>query len=571
MAKNYASAVAQQKAPQRVKDRSDQVQNNAGGYVYDISDIERLDRFLILGSDTGTYYVGSQKMTRDNAEVVDRLINAGRGREVLDRVFEISDQGRAPKNDAAIFAAAMVLASDDVEAKQYLRDNLNKVVRIGTHLFALADFVYTLRGNRRNRSIRNALSEFYSNKSPHALAKQVVKYASRRVEGSQAWSHTDIVSLVHPKPATPGHESIFRYLTIKDNSKGNFRSNYLDELVNADLSSDDPMYYIQGHEKAKRASTADEVVAIVKKYGLTRESVPTQFLNDSNVWESLLNEGKGMPLTATIRNLGKMTSIGLIGPMEDANQTVAAKLRDKKALQEARIHPINVLAALRTYSSGSGARGNLSWSPQPGIVDALDDAFYESFKTVEPTGKRIMVAVDCSGSMGCGVNGIPGLTARDVAAAVSLMITKTEKNSMITGFSSAGGGYWNRGQSLDGIDELPISSRMRLDTVINKMAHFPWGGTDCALPMLYAKAKKLKFDAFVVITDNETWAGSVKPDQALRDYRKASGITDAKLAVLGTSATSFSIADPKDRNMLDFVGFDSAAPQLLSEFLRGSI
>ena len=54
--------------------------------------------------------------------------------------------------------------------------------------------------------------------------------------------------------------------------------------------------------------------------------------------------------------------------------------------------------------------------------------------------------------------------------------------------------------------------------------------------------------------------------QALRDYRQALGIP-AKLIVVGMVANSFSIADPSDGGMLDVVGFDTATPQLMSDFV----
>ena len=46
------------------------------------------------------------------------------------------------------------------------------------------------------------------------------------------------------------------------------------------------------------------------------------------------------------------------------------------------------------------------------------------------------------------------------------------------------------------------------------------GGTDCALPMIYAKQKKLKIDVFIVYTDSETWFGKIHPTEALKNYRK---------------------------------------------------
>ena len=96
------------------------------------------------------------------------------------------------------------------------------------------------------------------------------------------------------------------------------------------------------------------------------------------------------------------------------------------------------------------------------------------------------------------------------------------------------------------------------------------GGTDCAQPMIYAKDKKLEVDTFIVYTDNETWAGRVHPSQALKNYRQSSGI-DAKLIVCGMCATSFTIADPNDAGMLDMAGFDSAAPEVIRNFVLGEI
>jgi 60 kDa SS-A/Ro ribonucleoprotein len=74
----------------------------------------------------------------------------------------------------------------------------------------------------------------------------------------------------------------------------------------------------------------------------------------------------------------------------------------------------------------------------------------------------------------------------------------------------------------------------------------------------------------VIYTDSETWAGDVHPARALAEYRRASGI-DARLVVVGMVSNGFSIADPNDAGMLDVVGFDSATPQLVSEFARGAI
>ena len=59
-----------------------------------------------------------------------------------------------------------------------------------------------------------------------------------------------------------------------------------------------------------------------------------------------------------------------------------------------------MLAALQTYAAGRGARGKHTWTPVAQVIDALDAAFYAAFGNVEPTGKRTLLALDVSGSMG---------------------------------------------------------------------------------------------------------------------------------------------------------------------------
>jgi 60 kDa SS-A/Ro ribonucleoprotein len=209
-------------------------------------------------------------------------------------------------------------------------------------------------------------------------------------------------------------------------------------------------------------------------------------------------------------------------------------------------------------------RGQHEWKPVRDVVDALDAAFYTAFGNVEPTAKRLLLALDVSGSMGLGnVGGVPGLTPRDASAALALVTAATEQRYEVLGFF-AGRGGWN------GLTPLSISPRQRLGDAVRGISGLPFGGTDCALPMLYAQARGREIDTFVIYTDSETWAGNVHPAQALRDYRHASGI-DARLVVVGMVSNRFSIADPADPGMLDVVGFDTATPQLISDFARGAL
>jgi 60 kDa SS-A/Ro ribonucleoprotein len=516
------------------------VQNSAGGFTFQIDDFGRLERFLILGSEGGTYYANERDLTKQNVKAVERAI-AEDGPRVVQMVVDISHSGRAPKNDPALLVLAMCAGSKDLETRRAALAILPKVARIGTHLFHFVDYAQVYRG--WGRALRRAIGNWYAERSVEDLVNQVIKYRQR-----DGWSHRDLLRLSHPKVTDDQRRAILQWVTHPDQV----------EIVPDALA---------GAIQVMETTSANEAVPLIRAHRLPREVVPTDLLNEPLVWEALL---ENMPMTAMIRNLGKMSQIGLLTPLSAAATHVCEKLSNAEAIQRARVHPIAILLALKTYAQGHGERGKLSWTPVGNVVDALNDAFYKAFKNVQASGKRQLLAVDVSGSMGMG--GIAGtsLTPREGAAAMALILASVEKNSHIVGFhSSSGRGYGiGRSQDLSGISPLEISPRMRLDTVVKYMSGLPFGGTDCALPMLYASAKNLDVDAFTVITDNETWAGSIQPVQALNRYRADRRIP-ARSVVVGMTASSFTIADPNDPGMMDVVGFDAAAPQLISDFIRG--
>jgi 60 kDa SS-A/Ro ribonucleoprotein len=108
---------------------------------------------------------------------------------------------------------------------------------------------------------------------------------------------------------------------------------------------------------------------------------------------------------------------------------------------------------------------------------------------------------------------------------------------------------------------------MRLDDVIQRISNIPMGGTDCALPMVWASRNQVKVSGFITYTDNETWAGNIHPAQALRLYRNEF-VPDAKAVVVGMTSNGFTLADPNDRGMLDVVGFDASVPAVIADFVR---
>jgi len=215
-----------------------------------------------------------------------------------------------------------------------------------------------------------------------------------------------------------------------------------------------------------------------------------------------------------------------------------------------------MLAALMTYASGKSVRGSNTWTPLPEIIGALDKGFYMAFDNVEPTGKRILYGLDVSGSMGGGtIAGVPGLTPRHGAAAMAMASAKRETRTLFGAFTGI-------------FRMLDIQPDWPLHQVMKNISAQDFGTTDCAQPMIEATKNGWEIDAFCVLTDNETWAGTIKPFEALKKYRKLTGIP-AKMVVVGMTSTGFSIADPTDGGMLDVVGFSTDVPQAIADFIRG--
>ncbi|KHJ96800.1 SS-A/Ro ribonucleoprotein like protein [Oesophagostomum dentatum] len=295
-----------------------------------------------------------------------------------------------------------------------------------------------------------------------------------------------------------------------------------------------------------------KVVEAIKTYNLVREHIPTDMLNSVPVWQALLAK---MPMTAMIRNLGKMQSIGAL--TFEYRKIIVDKLTNESELKRARIHPIQVLLAKTVYQAGHGDKGHLKWEKDELIDKALEKAFYLSFINAPSTNKRFCFAFDVSGSMCARISGTM-LSCRTASAALSLVSLKNEKDVECVAFC-------------DHLVELPFNGDWTIEKIENYVDNLDFGATDCALPMLWAKEKNKKFDVFVVYTDCETFFGEVHPFAALKQYREASGITDAKLVVMGMTSTGFTIADPEDAGMIDIVGFDSAVPTLLADFVNGKV
>ncbi|XP_074626003.1 RNA-binding protein RO60-like isoform X2 [Acropora palmata] len=428
--------------PQSQPLSSSQAQNEAGGFVWKVDDFERLRRFLVLGSEGGTYYAKERKLGKENAQALLRLIGEGRGPEAVKIIIDYSTEGRTAKQDPIILCLAICARSKHMETKRAAYAAITQVLRIPTHLFMFVELCETLSkptSTGWGRAHRKAIQKWYTEKNPRNLAVAVTKYKRRN-----KWSHRDLFRLCHIKPKDTGIQFVVKYVMKGFDA---VRQEADSSEIGEDVVS--VVNFLKAVEEAKWMDQ-DQLVQSIKQYGLVREHIPTQHLNTGKIWTALLEQ---MPMSAMIRNLGKMTRVGILEPKSEGAKRVCQMLKDVESIKGARVHPFSILLALKQYQAGQGDKGKLKWTPNQAIVTALDNAFYLAFKFVEPTYKRYLLAIDVSGSMSSSNCIGTSLTPRVASAAMAMLTARTEPQYHFVGFSNT-------------LVPLNINSTQRLDTVI---------------------------------------------------------------------------------------------------------
>jgi len=541
-----------------------QTLNSCGKVVYKLDDLARLKRFMFLGSENNTLYINKNDLTKENLICLENLLVQERYDDILNVIIEYKD--RSFKKDYLLYVLARccsIKIDEKAENVLVLKDFkadcfklTSDICGIPTHLFLFIELyeavnkkLYSTTG--WNSYMKRMVSNWYNSKSVKDLMYHITKYQNRN-----NWTHRDVLRLTHIKNSDIHYNNIYKYL-----AKG-------EEVLTKELTlfesidNEHQLVYLLAFEKLKTEESLDTILRLIKKYNFVREHIPTRWLNERSVWEALL---PGMPMTATLRNLNKMTSLGLLEglqssrPVDEQNnktnlQLVTEKL-SKGSILRSKVHPLQILIAIKMYSQGRGELGKMVWTPNQKIVGALNDAFYYAFDNVKKsTGKRYLLALDVSGSMsGETVCGINCLSAAEVSCAMAMVYDHVEENVDMMAFSNT-------------FVPVSISASRRLDDNLNSMRKITFGATDCSLPMTWATERKKEYDCIIIFTDSETNSNKVQPSVALKRYRESSGI-NTKLVVCGLSSNGFSLSDPENNNMLDVVGFSSETHDIINEFI----
>ncbi len=518
------------------------VPNSAGGYSFAVDSWKQFERFLLLGTTGGTYYIGERDLTKENLDAVLKCIDEDGGLAVR-LIEDVSIAGRAPKNDPAIFALALACSTSNDLTRQLALNAVPNVCRTFTHLSHFLTYIKQGKLRGFGRGLTRAIARWFNEKPVADLAYQAIKYQSR-----DGYSQQDVYRLSHPA----------RFLKLDAESPRRLIYNFIakgevpEELENFESDEYIPVLRLAAAQGVLKGRTENIPLAI-DQWDLPMETVPTES-RTREVYKAVLRKAG---LTWILRNLGNLTAQGVLDTKADL-EFVIERLTSRTQLRKARIHPLAIFQALRIYAAGRGFKGTNTWTPKRKLIDALDTAFYASFKDVEPSGKRILYAVDVSGSMrGARASGLTNISVFEAAAVMTMAAASVEDDFTLIAFDT-------------GTFELnQLSNRQRLDDIVARFQSFGGGGTDCALPFKYALDKKLAVDAFVVFTDSETWAGNQHPIVALDEYRKRMNLPNTKAINVAMTANRFTTLPASDPLTLECYGFDTSIPSVISLFLTG--
>jgi 60 kDa SS-A/Ro ribonucleoprotein len=509
------------------------VQGASGGYMFQVDRWQHLRRCLLIGTAQSTYYAGKQDLTNDFMQAIKDAIAADPARVAQEIVY--ASDGRAINNSAPILALVLLSMGQTPAAKQKFLEIFPKVVRTGSHFYEWLSYTKSMRGF--GKVIRQAGQAWLSREDVKGLAYQLLKYQQR-----QGFANRDALRLFHVKPKTSEHDALFQWVV-----------NGWDRLPKR-FDPDHPLAQIWWYEWLKRNPKQSHDA--IQQGRLTHEMAAPVGKMDVRAWQLLF---KDMPIGAMLRNLGSLTELGVLRADAVHNlEHAASVLKNKDRLRQGRIHPIEVLKALKTYQSG-GAIGKSAktWTPVPQIVDILESALELSFDALEPTGKVFMHAIDVSGSMSYYTVNAIGLTCREVATTMALASAKAERNYMIRGFATD-------------FRDLKITAKDSFRSAIRKADNQNFEATDASVAYDWMIKNRFKADVICFWTDCESWAGRRHPAQALAEYR-AKVNPNAKAVYVTLVPNQITLADPNDPQSWDLAGFDPGAPRLLQMLATGEL
>jgi 60 kDa SS-A/Ro ribonucleoprotein len=273
----------------------------------------------------------------------------------------------------------------------------------------------------------------------------------------QSPSLSDIVKMVHPKPAGARRAAFYGYMLGRP-----YEANALPKLVTQ----------FEQFKSGEATDVPDLPFMMLSALPLSK-----------NDWAAI---AKNASWQTTRMNLNTFARHGVFGDA-NASRLIADRLRDATEIARARVFPYQLLTAYQNCDAAV---------PQE-VRNALQDAIELAIANVPQIDGAVVVCPDVSGSMKSPVTGhrigsTSSVRCIDVAALVAAAVVRKNPSATVLPFE----------QSVVTVD---LNSRDSVMTNAGKLASIGGGGTNCSAPMQLLNKRKAKVDLVIFVSDNESW------------------------------------------------------------------
>ncbi|MDI9636686.1 TROVE domain-containing protein [Kamptonema cortianum] len=496
-----------------------QVRSESGGHVWAVDRWTLVERFLLLGTETGTIVPGQQKREKGSNANLEAAIAEDASR-VLALIAEAGRSGRAVDEFPALFALAMTGAQGDDASRRAAYETMPQVARTAEHLFYFVSASDELRG--WGRGLRKAVGNWYTEKSDDDLVYQLIKNQARF-----GWSHADVLRKAHVTPISSEQSVILKWAVGADYEGSN---QFLNSVIQ--LRSMDSMI---------------GAVELISQMDLPLHVIPRHMLTQPDVWNVLLPK---MPLPAILENLGVLSALGLLSEKSANTELVCQRLTDADRLRASRVRPASIWMSYREYALGVSIPDSRCWEPTASVLDALEAAYRLARVNGRQTGCRFVISSGHAGSEAAGPRH-------------SAIPSNEVKNLFASEFS------------LNGDEVFVMTSAGRCQLLQYEMGSGMVAGSglmdieqsdvDPAWPIIWAARNRVNIDLFILCQEHGSNRVLWELTQALASYREATGYP-AKAAVVDLSARRDPDHVEFDPGILQVVGFDDSVPHALREF-----
>lgn len=524
-------------------------------------DFGKLRHFILFGSENNNLYVNNHVIHIDELTCLDNLLEHCKYDDILDIVTNYiknitnescSGQGifnvKGIKNNLIyVLARCCCIKLDDDPLfwkKDFKVDCFKRVLDVCynsndlflfIHLYEKLNFkLYGTTG--WNYHIKQMVHDWYHLKSVKDLAFQITRYKS-----AYGWSHRDVLRLAHVKPSNDMINSIFKYIT--------------QETVYNNHSEKAVFDYLIACNGILKEYNIDKVIEYICTFNLTLEQIPKHLLDNHKVWVTLI---PNMSTDVLLLNLNKISSLYILDDYPDMLKLILDKIK------HVQMNPLKLFVIIKKYKNDSRfiykMPPPLKWKPNPIIIQALYDAFYNSFSGLKSIDKKILVVLDTSPSMSW--NNIVNdrgerelsISAADISCVMAMMLQHVGKHVNIVSFDIS-------------MKKLDISSRYQLDKNLEQVKNKEVDNIDSALPFVWAMNNNEKYDAVIIITDDDS-VRQINPSTALQVYRDEMNINTKLIMMKLTSELSRVSSENDDIYTLNMHGFNTHMYSIMNTFLN---